>query len=125
RFVSVGHSSVLVVAGFVVPNGRGGPKRGFEIVDVVEVFAAIVGSLVQVAGGDEVVDDLADVGGGAKAPLFQHGDGHHSELAERQPPRRVANLSARNVGRRSDSSARRRPGPPRAWITAHRAELAV
>ena len=53
-----------------------------EIVNVVEIFAAVAGGLAHLTDGNEVEDDLAEIARAADAPVVQHRLGHVAVLVE-------------------------------------------
>ncbi len=57
-------------------------KRVLEIVDVFEVFAAVVLRFAHLADFDQVEHDVAEVAGRAHAPAFEHRLRHVTELFE-------------------------------------------
>ena len=74
------------------PKLKSLPKRGVEVVDVVEILPPVLGRLSHLPDADQVEDHLAEVAGGADAPLIQHRLGHVAVLFQGETANRLAQL---------------------------------
>jgi hypothetical protein len=68
-----------------------------EIVDVDEIFAAVVGLAEEQAEIDESKHDTADVGGGADAPMIEDESGENTEAEESEVTARLGELASGDV----------------------------
>ena len=72
-------------------------KTGVEVVNVVEILAAVLGRLPHPPNANQVEDDLAEIAGGVDSPIIQHRLGHIAVLLQGEGADGLAQLLARHV----------------------------